>query len=229
MADTLVEAADGLEIVGSAVIATARAPKPALTSRNERTRRRIIRSAIEVFARRGFHGTRVADIADGAGIAYGLVYHHFKNKEEILSAIFSERWNSYVGYLAELGHEELPLAEKLSRLSHFLIDTYHREPLLMKVIISEISRSYEFMESHDLAQIRILFDALEALIVEGVKTGEVRPGIDPRMATNAMMGIIEMVLTSYVIGRPRPGRSPEHDERQLADMFIGVLGCTAPR
>ena len=72
------------------------------TRRSARTRERIIEAATEVFARRGVHGTRVADIAERAGVAYGLVYHHFRNKEEILTAIFAERWAQYVAYLEEL-------------------------------------------------------------------------------------------------------------------------------
>ncbi|PZS09724.1 MAG: TetR/AcrR family transcriptional regulator, partial [Solirubrobacterales bacterium] len=47
-------------------------------------RRVILDAAVRVFARQGFHTCRVADIADEAGVAYGLVYHYFSAKEEIL-------------------------------------------------------------------------------------------------------------------------------------------------
>ena len=47
-------------------------------------RRQILDAAIRVFARQGFHATRVSDIADEAGVAYGLVYHYFKSKDEVL-------------------------------------------------------------------------------------------------------------------------------------------------
>ncbi len=54
-------------------------------------RRLILDAAIHVFARQGFHACRVSDIADEAGVAYGLVYHYFKSKEEILDTLFTER------------------------------------------------------------------------------------------------------------------------------------------
>jgi TetR/AcrR family transcriptional regulator, fatty acid metabolism regulator protein len=54
-------------------------------------RRQILDAAVRVFARQGFHSTRVADIADEAGVAYGLVYHYFKSKDEVLNELFSER------------------------------------------------------------------------------------------------------------------------------------------
>ena len=53
--------------------------------REEDRRRTILRAAIEVFARKGYHGCRIADVAREAGVAYGLVYHYFKNKEELLT------------------------------------------------------------------------------------------------------------------------------------------------
>jgi TetR/AcrR family transcriptional regulator, fatty acid metabolism regulator protein len=48
-------------------------------------RRLILDAAIRVFARQGFHATRVSDIADEAGVAYGLVYHYFSSKDEVLN------------------------------------------------------------------------------------------------------------------------------------------------
>src|SRR5436309_909566 len=81
-----------------------------------RRRERILEAATGVFARRGFHGTRVADIADSAGIAYGLVYHHFKNKDEILAAIFADRWGDYVRYLYALNQSQTSFAQRIQSL-----------------------------------------------------------------------------------------------------------------
>ena len=47
---------------------------------------------MRVFARQGFHTCRVSDIADEAGVAYGLVYHYFQSKDEVLDTLFLERW-----------------------------------------------------------------------------------------------------------------------------------------
>ncbi len=64
------------------------------TRGQRRDRRSIILDAAElVFSRNGFHGTRIADVATEAGIAYGLIYHYFKNKQEIREEIVSERFS----------------------------------------------------------------------------------------------------------------------------------------
>lgn len=200
----------------------------AQTRRSARTRERIIEAATEVFARRGVHGTRVADIAERAGIAYGLVYHHFRNKEEILSAIFAERWAQYVAYLEELARTPAPFRDRMRRLIHFWVETYRQENDLMTVMINEITRSYEFLESHDISAVLVAFDPIERIIAEGRSNGEVRTGLDARLATYAVLGVAEMVLTGYVIGSlPRSdAQAYAHDEEQLLSLLID--GMSAP-
>ena len=56
-------------------------------------RRVILDAAVRVFAREGFHSCRVSDIANEAGVAYGLVYHYFKSKDQVLDTLFLERWD----------------------------------------------------------------------------------------------------------------------------------------
>ena len=65
-------------------------------------RRQILDAAIHVFARQGFHACRVSDIADEAGVAYGLVYHYFKSKDEVLNELFTERWSLLLAAIEEV-------------------------------------------------------------------------------------------------------------------------------
>ncbi len=65
-------------------------------------RRLILDAAVRVFARQGFHSCRVADIADEAGVAYGLVYHYFQSKDEVLDTLFTERWDLLLAAIDEI-------------------------------------------------------------------------------------------------------------------------------
>src|SRR5688500_15978614 len=58
----------------------------------EEKRRRILDAAVHVFARNGFHTSRVGDIAEQAGVAHGLLYHYFASKDEVLQTLFRENW-----------------------------------------------------------------------------------------------------------------------------------------
>ncbi len=191
----------------------------------EGSRERILAAAAEVFARSGFHGARVADIAEQAGIAYGLVYHHFHNKEDILAAIYQERWGDYTDYLTELRQAELPFAERIAKLVHFLVETYRQDPHLMTVMINEISRSYEFIESHDIGSMLVVFDAIEDIVAQGKSAGQIRADVEPKIVAYAVLGIAEMVLTGYVMGTLRREAREEYtaDEQQLVALLLRGL------
>ena len=198
------------------------------TTRSAQTRERIIAAATEVFARSGFHGAKVADIAERAGIAYGLVYHYFHNKDDILAAIFSERWGEYVTYLHEVGDMDLGFREQMRRLVHFWVEMYRREPDLMTVLINEVTRSYEFLESHDIGTVMVAFDAIEEMIRTARDRGEISRDIDPQVASYVVFGAAEMVLTGYVMGTLRRDDPSAfaRDEGQLLEVLLDGL---APR
>jgi TetR/AcrR family transcriptional regulator, fatty acid metabolism regulator protein len=198
------------------------------TTRSAQTRDRIIAAATEVFARSGFHGAKVADIAEQAGIAYGLVYHYFHNKEDILAAIFTERWGQYVTYLHEVGDMDLGFREQMRRLVHFWVEVYRREPALMTVMINEVTRSYEFLESHDISTVMVAFEAIEQIIRKARERGEVAPGIDPQLASYIVFGAAEMVLTGYVMDTLRRD-DPTAFARDESQMLEVLLDGLAPR
>src|SRR5205823_14580576 len=87
-------------------------------------RRVILDAAVRVFARQGFNQCRVSDIADEAGVAYGLVYHYFRSKDEVLDTLFLERWDVLLDVIRDLDGRDLPAREKLHAIASFLIDSY---------------------------------------------------------------------------------------------------------
>ena len=81
-----------------------------------------------MFARQGFHACRVSDIADEAGVAYGLVYHYFASKDEVLDTLFLERWNVMLELIREVDAELIPVREKLRAIASFIVDSYAPRP-----------------------------------------------------------------------------------------------------
>ena len=117
-------------------------------------RRQILDAAIHVFARQGFHASRVSDIADEAGVAYGLVYHYFKSKDQMLNELFTERWSLLLAAIEEVDGQEIGAREKLDAVAGFIIDSYRHEPDLMKVIIVEVTRAANSFGRTHLPEIR---------------------------------------------------------------------------
>src|SRR3954452_768603 len=102
-------------------------------------RRIILDAAIRVFARQGFNGCRVSDIADEANVAYGLVYHYFRSKDEVLDTVFLERWNVLLDVVPQIGGQSLPVRASWHASAGFIVDSYRHAPDLMKAIIVEVT------------------------------------------------------------------------------------------
>jgi TetR/AcrR family fatty acid metabolism transcriptional regulator len=161
-------------------------------------RRLILDAAVRVFARQGFHTCRVSDIADEARVAYGLVYHYFSSKEEILDTLFSERWGVMLDAIAEIDGRRLSPREKLGAIAAFIVDSYRYDPELMKVIVVEVTRAANTFGRTHLADIRKAYRQVAAIVEHAQAAGVFRPGIDPPFAALAFYGLIEQVLTSWI-------------------------------
>ena len=161
-------------------------------------RRVILDAAVRVFARQGFHTSRVADIADEAGVAYGLVYHYFSSKEEILDTLFSERWDVMLAAIGEADAEHAEPRAKLQAIADFIIDSYRYDPDLMKVIIVEVTRAANTFGRTHLARIREAYQQVAGIVARAQAEGVFRREIDPPFAALAFYGLVEQVLTGWI-------------------------------
>ncbi len=162
-------------------------------------RRLILDAAITVFARKGFHHCRVSDVADEAGVAYGLVYHYFSSKEEILNELFLERWQIMLDAIAAIdAREALPVREKLYEVAGFIIDSYRNQPDLMKVIIVEVTRAANSFGALHLGKIREAYGGIAQIVEGGRRDGELKETISADFAAMCFYGAIEQLLSAWI-------------------------------
>jgi TetR/AcrR family transcriptional regulator, fatty acid metabolism regulator protein len=163
-------------------------------------RRMILDAAVRVFARQGFHTCRVSDIADEAGVAYGLVYHYFQSKDEVLDTLFLERWNVMLDAIAETDAQAIPARDKLHAIASFIIESYRHDPELMKVIIVEVTRAANSFGAVHLAKIAEAYGQLSGIVEQAQQRGEFRDTVSAEFAAMAFYGAIEQVLTGWIFG-----------------------------
>ncbi len=162
-------------------------------------RRLILDAAIQVFARRGFHRCRVSDVADEAGVAYGLVYHYFDSKEEILNTLFSERWQVMLDAITSIdARPDLGAREKLELVASFIIDSYRNEPELMKVIIVEVTRAANTFGRHHLPEIREAYRMIAQIVDSARSEGSFKADISGEFAALCFYGAIEQLLSAWI-------------------------------
>ena len=163
-------------------------------------RRLILDSAIHVFADQGFHHCRVSDVADEAGVAYGLVYHYFGSKEEILNQVFTERWQLMLDAIAEIDRRQLPAREKLRSVAGFIIDSYRHDPDVMKVIIVEVTRAANTFGREHLEKIREAYGMIAAIVESARADGSFKEDISADFAAMCFYGAIEQLLSGWIFG-----------------------------
>ena len=163
-------------------------------------RRLILDAAIRVFARQGFHHCRVSDVADEAGVAYGLVYHYFDSKEEILDTLFTERWQLMLDAITEIDSHSVPARDKLYMVASFIIDSYHHEPELMKVIIVEVTRAANTFGRDHLEKIREAYGMIAAIVESARADGSFKEDISADFAAMCFYGAIEQLLSGWIFG-----------------------------
>ena len=164
----------------------------------EDKRRQILAAAVRVFARRGYHGSRVGDIAEDAGVAHGLLYHYFSSKEEVLQIVFSENWGELLTRFRAVEDADEPAPEKLEGLAKILLRTWRNDPDLVTVMVREVARSAHLQAQ--VLEVREAFAILQRVIEQGQREGAFRADVDSRFASWIVYGGLEEVLTGWVLG-----------------------------
>src|SRR5690242_19622092 len=190
-------------------------------------RRQILDAAVRVFARQGFHACRVSDIADEAGVAYGLVYHYFKSKDEVLNELFTARWSLLLAAIEEVDGQPIGAREKLDVVARFIIDSYRHEPDLMKVIIVDVTRAANSFGRTHLPEIRRAYEMITKIVADGQHAGELRRDVDPEFASMWFYGAIEQLLSGWVFDLIPGGESDFDRAREmLVETICGGLEAT---
>jgi TetR/AcrR family transcriptional regulator, fatty acid metabolism regulator protein len=192
----------------------------------EEKRRVILDAAVRVFARDGFHTSRVGDIAEEAGVAHGLLYHYFSSKDEVLLTVFSENWSDLLVRFEAVEASEEPADEKLRGLVKILLRTWRNDPALVTVMVREVGRSPHLATQVD--DIGRAFAVIQRVVEQGQADGVFRPDIDPLLASWVIYGGLEEILTGWVMGRlPDGDEEVARAERTIVDLVCGGLARTS--
>jgi TetR/AcrR family fatty acid metabolism transcriptional regulator len=204
---------------------TDRSVKPTTDARQagaEEKRRQILAAAVRVFAREGYHTSRVGDIAEEAGVAHGLLYHYFASKDEVLETVFRENWSDLLVRFRAVEQTEEPADEKLAGIAKILLRTWRNDPALVTVMVREVARSSQLTGHVDNLREGLLI--LQRVIEQGQREGTFRRELDARLAGWVVYGGLEEILTGWVLGQLPDGEEEvARAERTIVEVVVGGL------
>jgi TetR/AcrR family fatty acid metabolism transcriptional regulator len=188
----------------------------------EDRRRRILDAAVRVFARSGYHGSRVGDIATEAGVAHGLLYHYFASKDEVLETVFRENFGQLLERFRAVEAAEEPAPEKLEGIAKILLRTWRNDPDLVTVMVREVARSPQLQAQVD--EVREAFAIVQRVIEQGQADGTFRRDVDAQLASWVVYGGLEEVLTGWVLRQlPDGEKEVARAERTAVELALGGL------
>jgi TetR/AcrR family fatty acid metabolism transcriptional regulator len=185
---------------------------------------------VRVFAEKGYHGCRIADVARAASVAYGLVYHYFRNKDELLESVFAEQWAILMNAIQAIDEGPGTAADKIAGIYGFVFDVYKTAPAAVRVLILEVTRTTHALRA---GSTRETFERAVQLVADVVRQGrdrgELRADLDPIVAAAAILGALELAVSGMVVGLV-PARTEEEIDRakrQATELVLGGLRAPA--
>ncbi len=171
----------------------------------EDRREQIIDAAMSVFARKGFAKATNKDIAREAGITAGLIYHYFKNKEDLLGAVIETRTPLHVVTNLPPQVFALPPEQFLRFLIHQVLNLVEEERFVavLRVVLSEVLHGdNHYFTSLAPSLIQRILGFIGSYFEAKIASGEIR-SVNPALTAQAMVGsVMAFVLRRQILRDP---------------------------
>jgi len=185
-------------------------------------RTRILRSAVKVFAQKGFYNSKVSEIAQNANVADGTIYLYFKNKDEILISIFEEELGKFISEVQRELDAEATIVSKIEKYIHAHLRFVKKNPKLAQVFQLELRQSNRFIKEYTGSKLKEYLNLVGNLIQEGQRQGVLRSDVHPGLVKRALFGALDEIATHWVL--LKNGKYDlEESAQQIANIFIHGL------
>jgi AcrR family transcriptional regulator len=160
-----------------------------MTPRGEQRRRQILDQALEEFARRGYHETGVADIAQALSMSHGTFYRYFESKRSILDEVVDDVASRVRAALAE-NVDAAPFAERVAQAAAALAGVVTSDPRIARVLLFEAMGVDDALRGRVLALIDGFRGTTADALRAGIDSGELRSDLDPEETARAINGLL---------------------------------------
>jgi TetR/AcrR family transcriptional regulator, fatty acid metabolism regulator protein len=184
-------------------------------------RDRILEAAVVVFAHKGFHHARIAEIAGEADVASGTIYLYFKNKDDILISLFEESLDRIT---RELAAELVKIDDPREKLRHFIsrhLGLLRDRKELAEVLQVELRQSHKFMKEYEPTRWVQYLDLIAGILKEGQKRGDFRKDLRLGIFKRAVFGALDEIALHYVMTN-RGAKEGEY-LREAADQLTAIM------
>jgi TetR/AcrR family fatty acid metabolism transcriptional regulator len=168
-------------------------------------RERILDAAVRVLAKKGFHSTRVSEVAKAAGVADGTIYLYFKSKDELLVSLFEDRVERLLAFLQTDLPRSGSASDKLRRIIELQLGLLEDERDLAEVLTVILRQSTKLMKKYAAPKFNAYLDSIARVVADGQATGELRDDVSPHLVARAMFGALDGIAMTWALGKADRG------------------------
>jgi TetR/AcrR family fatty acid metabolism transcriptional regulator len=185
-------------------------------------RKAIIEAAIEFFSRRGFHKTKISQIAKAAGVADGTVYLYFKNKDDLLINAFEDLIGEKLVNIQNRIEHEASAKDKLLKFFDYHIELFTEKQAVARFLAIELRQSPDFYKSYpDYEPLKKYLDYLKNLADEAIAEGDIRK-VDTVALSYLIFGTMDFLLTEWSTRNQK--FSLQEKKEQIVDIVNHGIG-----
>ena len=163
----------------------------------------ILDAALRTFVKRGYSETKVAEIASEAGVAEGTLYNYFQSKEELLLALFDEKWGGIIDEIKKKIRRLDDPNDKLKAVFSLVVRMFKKNRHLAELFMVDVKQSSIFLTNYTINRIVEFLNIIEEVLEEGKRKGIYRKDLDSRVAKMVIFGAAQGILLSWVLSESR--------------------------
>ncbi|MDQ7787804.1 MAG: TetR/AcrR family transcriptional regulator [Thermodesulfovibrionales bacterium] len=167
----------------------------------------ILDAAMKTFVKRGYSDTRVSEIAAEAKVAEGTLYNYFPSKEEILLALFDEKWGGILDKIKKKISRLNDPNDKLKAIFSMVVTMFKKDRHLAEIFLIDVKQSSIFLNNYTINRVVEFIDLIEEILDEGKKKGIYRKNLDTRVAKMIIFGAAQGILLSWVLNESKAVKS----------------------
>jgi AcrR family transcriptional regulator len=183
---------------------------------------KILEAARKVFQQKGYHGARMQEIADEAGISKASLHYYFRSKEKLFGEIFREAFGQFIPSMQQLMGGDNSLEQKMHWLIRRYIALLEEHPSLPQFILSEINRDPESIGKLFL-ETGVRPEALMAPLLPSLSAAYGKDR-DPR---HFLVNVVAMTIFPYA-ARPLLERILFNGDGEAYDRFLSERSQLVP-
>lgn len=153
---------------------------------------KLLESALKLFAEKGYEGTSIREIIEGAGVTRPVLYYYFENKEDLFSRLVESQFAQLAAKIEEVKRQPISCVERLKGIIQIEFELAETNPdalgLILQVFFSPPGQG-PALDKEKLAHMR--FRHIEDIMFEGLDKGEFSGG-DGQSLALVFQGIMDM-------------------------------------